>query len=87
MALNSQVVLRVSRFLSYTVIGMSSIMRLPQVFAILQAGNSTGLNVKAYWMDLTACLIGRAWLSSNYIHGSWTYCNPSFYYNIPSDTL
>ena len=48
MAVNSQVALRVSRFLSYTVIGMSSIMRLPQVFAILQAGNSTGLNVKAY---------------------------------------
>ena len=32
-------------------------MKLPQVFAILQAGNSAGLNVKAYWMDLAACLI------------------------------
>ena len=66
MAVNSQVALRVSRFLSYTVIAMSSIMKLPQVFAILQAGNSTGLNVKAYWMDLTACLIG---FSYGYAHG------------------
>ena len=41
-------------------------MRLPQIFAILQAGNSTGLSVKAYWMDLAACLIG---FSYGYAHG------------------
>ena len=43
-------------------------------------------------MDLAACLIG---FSYGYAHGyhlttymeAGTYCNPSFYYNIPSDTL
>ena len=57
---------QVSRFLSYTVIVISVFMKLPQVFAIFISGNTEGVNLKTYWLEIATYLIGFFF---GYTHG------------------
>ena len=63
---NSELVLLISRFLSYSVLGLCFFMKLPQISAILSSKSTRGMNSKSLWMELGACLIG---LSYGYAHG------------------
>lgn len=56
----------VSRFLSYTVVGMSVFMKLPQITAIFMTGNTKGVNLKTYWLESGSYLIS---FSYGYTHG------------------
>ena len=58
-------VLQISRILSYTVVGISLFMKLPQVIAILSSGKTKGVNLRTYWMEIGAYLIG---FSYGYTH-------------------
>ena len=50
--------LLVSRCLSYSVVALSFFMKLPQVLAILRTGRTEGVNLRTYWMEIGAYLIG-----------------------------
>ena len=42
----------VSNILSYSVITMCLWVKLPQVASIVRAGNTKGLSLRGYWMDM-----------------------------------
>ncbi len=56
----------ISRLLSYTVVAVSLILKLPQVIALLRSKNTKGVDLRACWMSVGGCLIG---FSYGYIHG------------------
>ncbi len=57
--------LEISRFLSYTVIGMSLFMKIPQIRALFVSSSTEGINLRTNWMEIGAYLIG---LSYGYTH-------------------
>lgn len=56
--LESETVLNVSRFLSYTVVIISVFMKLPQISTLLASGSAEGVNLRSYWLEIGAYLIG-----------------------------
>lgn len=64
--MDEEVILLFSRVLSYTVVGMSVFMKLPQVLALCTSGSTEGVNLKTYWLEIGAYLIG---FSYGYTHG------------------
>lgn len=58
MMMEDEALIIISRVLSYTVVGMSVILKFPQVIAIVKERNTDGINLKAYWMEIAAYLIG-----------------------------
>ena len=46
--------LLVSRLLSYSVIMMSTCMKLPQVWKIYSAGSNKGISTRGYWLEIVS---------------------------------
>ena len=57
--------LQISRALSYTVVGMSLFMKIPQVRTLLLSKDTKGVNLRTNWMEIGAYLIG---FSYGYTH-------------------
>lgn len=55
----------VSRLLSYTVVGISLFMKVPQIRALFTSRDTKGINLRSNWMDIGAYLIG---FSYGYTH-------------------
>lgn len=60
----------ISRSLSYIAIVICVFMKLPQVMALLKSRNTKGIDVRSYWMELSACLIGFSYGFSHEYHVS-----------------
>lgn len=58
--------LQISRLLSFSVVGLSFFMKLPQVIDLLSSRSTEGLNLRTYWMEIGTYLIG---FSYGYTHG------------------
>lgn len=50
----SEWLLYVSRSLSFSVIILSLVMKLPQVWKIYVAGTSKGISIRGYWLEVAA---------------------------------
>lgn len=53
--------LLVSRLLSYSVIMMSTCMKLPQVWKIYSAGSNKGISTRGYWLEIVSYLIAASY--------------------------
>ena len=51
----------VSNILSYSVITMCLWVKLPQVASIVRAGNTKGLSLRGYWMDMACYVFGTSY--------------------------
>ncbi len=56
--MDSEVSLLISRFLSYTVVGICIFMKLPQVLSIFLSGDTKGVNLMTYMLEVSSYLIG-----------------------------
>jgi mannose-P-dolichol utilization defect protein 1 len=51
----------VSRCLSYSVIFLSIFMKVPQILALYSSGSSRGISARAYWLEILCYEIGVAY--------------------------
>ena len=54
--MDSEVSLLISRFLSYTVVGICIFMKLPQVLSIFLSGDTKGVNLMTYIADFSMAM-------------------------------
>ena len=60
------IALQISRVLSYTVLGMSFFMKMPQVKSLYASKSTEGMNFRSIWMEIGSYLIGSSY---GYTHG------------------
>ena len=77
MAEEPNVAVAVSRVLSYSVIFVCGIMKLPQIYALLLSQTAKGINLRSCWLEIGTFLIGFFYGYANNFHYT-TYAEAGF---------
>ncbi len=67
---DSEFILTISRVLSYSVVALCSVVKLPQIYAIASAKSSAGISLRAYWLEISTYLISLFYGYTNNFHFS-----------------
>jgi len=62
------IALAVSRILSYSVVSVCVVMKLPQIYSLLSSQSATGINLRSCWLEISTFFIGFFYGYVNHFH-------------------